>query len=78
MRRRANRIPDLKLRKDSQTKSKRERGKQRKETTNLDLLAVDFDMPSAKLDTDGQVMDRLKSLICELKEEATLTDALSW
>lgn len=39
----------------------------------LDLFAVDRDHPRAKLHADGQVMDGLKSLVGELKQQTRLS-----
>jgi len=40
----------------------------------LNLLATDGDCAATKLDTDGQIMDRLETLVGELEKKATLTD----
>ena len=39
----------------------------------FDLVVVDGDRSRAKLDTNGQVMYRLESLISELKQKAGLS-----
>lgn len=41
----------------------------------LYLLILNIDQPSSKLNADGEVVHRLKSLVCELEEQAALPDA---
>lgn len=41
----------------------------------LDLLAIDVNHASPKLHTNGQVMNRLKSFVCKLEEEARFANA---
>jgi hypothetical protein len=41
----------------------------------LDLLAVNVDHARAKLHAYGQVVDWLKPLVCELKQQAGLAHA---
>lgn len=40
----------------------------------LDLLVVDGDEASPELNSDRQVVDRLEALVCELQQQATLSD----
>lgn len=40
----------------------------------LDLLVLQVDHASTKLDTNRQVVDRLKSLVCELQQQTRLSD----
>lgn len=40
----------------------------------LDLLVVDGDEASPELNSDREVVDRLEALVCELQQQATLSD----
>ena len=40
----------------------------------FDLSIVNRDHPRAELHADGQVMDRLEALVCELQQQARLAD----